>query len=284
MTKTTLKSSIAKLCPLALVFVSLSACASIAPPESSSNGLPPLGYHLVWSDEFNKDGLPDPTNWSYDTSANKTGWYNNEKQYYSAERLENARISDGVLAITARKEELKSKPDFGGQAYSSARILTQGKREFTYGFYDIRAKMPCGKGTWPAIWMLGSKGEWPSQGETDILEHIGVRPDIVQSALHMDAHYGAQAVVKTLSLPDACEAFHNYQLLWTPQSLTFYVDGVAYHRYNNDGKNDPKTWPYNQAQYLILNLAIGGDLGGQIDDTIFPKSFLVDYVRVYQKP
>jgi beta-glucanase (GH16 family) len=244
----------------------------------------PEGYTLVWADEFNDDGLPDPANWSYDTGGNREGWHNNEKQYYAQARLANSRVAGGVLHITARKEDLSAFADFGGQAYSSARLLSRAKREFTYGFFDIRAKMPCGQGTWPAIWMLGHDGDWPHMGETDILEHVGAHPGVVQSALHMGAHFGGAAMVEKTPMPDACGTFHNYQVLWTPQSMTFYVDGVAYHRYDNDGKNDPATWPYRQPQFFILNLAIGGDLGGAVDDRIFPRSLKIDYVRAYQKP
>ena len=133
----------------------------------------PADYSLVWADEFDKDGLPDPKNWVYDTEANRSGWYNNELQYYAVERLENSRISAGNLVITARKEKLESASDYGGQQYSSARLITRGKASWTYGFFDVRAKLPCGAGTWPAIWMLGTAGAWPAAGEIDIMEQVG---------------------------------------------------------------------------------------------------------------
>ena len=135
------------------------------PPTSPAAATPttltlPAGYTLVWSDEFNTTGLPDAAKWNYDTGRNKAGWYNNELQYYSAARLENAELRDGNLVITARKERMSSAADWGGQPYTSARLLTAGKAAWTYGYFEIRAKLPCGKGTWPAIWTLGSGGDW----------------------------------------------------------------------------------------------------------------------------
>jgi beta-glucanase (GH16 family) len=243
----------------------------------------PTGYGLVWADEFSKDGLPDKANWSYDTHANKGGWYNNEKQYYASRRLENSRVRNGVLEITARHEALKNKSDWGGQDYSSARLITQGKREFTYGFFDIRAKMPCGLGTWPAIWTLGANGTWPQQGEIDILEHMGRTSTVVQSAIHTKSGHGGKAPVKNFDLPEACQSFNHYQLLWTPEQLEFFVNGNSYHVYKNEGTG-PDQWPFDRAQFLLLNLAMGGVLGGEIDNKDLPRTFYVDYVRVYQKP
>jgi beta-glucanase (GH16 family) len=144
----------------------------------------PSGYQLVWADEFDTPGQPNAARWVPDTVRNKDGWYNNEKQYYSAGRLENAEVRDGRLFITARRESLNTAADWGGQAYTSARLLTRGKADWTYGFFEIRAKMPCGKGTWPAIWTLGSGGNWPGDGELDILEHMGHTPLRVSSAVH----------------------------------------------------------------------------------------------------
>ena len=133
----------------------------------------PADYALVWADDFSNTGLPDPAKWAFDTGRNKLGWYNHELQYYSRERVDNAEARDGKLVITARKESLSSAPDWGRQRYTSARLITRGKAEWTYGFFEVRAKVACGKGTWPAIWMLGSQGDWPAAGELDILEHIG---------------------------------------------------------------------------------------------------------------
>ena len=131
------------------------------------------GWTLTWSDEFSVDGLPDPSKWVYDTEHNRAGWFNNEKQYYAAARLENSSVQNGMLTITARKESLSTAADYGNQAYTSARLITRGKASWTYGFYEARAKLPCSLGTWPAIWMLGTGGRWPEDGEIDIMEQKG---------------------------------------------------------------------------------------------------------------
>ena len=273
-----------------LAAVSLAACctsaqAQPAPPAPASlDALAvPAGYTLVWFDEFTKPGAPDPAKWSYDTGRNKAGWYNHELQYYSADRAENAAQSDGRLVITARRESLSSAPDWGRQRYTSARLLTRGKAEWTYGFFEIRAKVACGKGTWPAIWMLGSRGDWPAGGELDILEHIGHQAGRVFSTVHTAAGSGANGMGAAVQLPDVCTAFHNYQMHWTAQSIRFGIDGVAHFEYLNPGTGSAR-WPFDAPQFLILNIAIGGDLGGKVDNGIFPVQMEIDHVRVYQRP
>ncbi|GGZ36043.1 glycoside hydrolase family 16 protein [Asticcacaulis endophyticus] len=243
----------------------------------------PAGYKLVWADEFTADGLPDPANWSDDTHANKSGWYNNELQYYSANRPENARQDGGKLIITARKEQLKDMADYGGQAYSSARLISKGKRAFTYGFFDIRARMPCGKGTWPAIWMLGETAGWPDGGEIDIMEHVGKDPETIHGTVHNRSTAGTFGKGSSIHMPDACSAFHDYQIEWTADKIDFFVDGRKYHTYKNEGTGAAQ-WPFAKAQYLLLNLAIGGAMAGEVDDAVLPAEFHIDYVRVYQKP
>ena len=244
---------------------------------------PPSNYRLVWSDEFIQDGLPDPSKWAYDTERNKEGWHNNELQYYSGPRRENAEIKNGILHIHARKEALKDAPDWGRQQYTATRLITRGKADWTYGFFEVRAKMPCGKGTWPAIWTLGTKGQWPDDGELDIMEHMGHTPGQTSSAVHVKSGHAGQAVGGVVQIPDECTAFHRYQMHWTPHDVVFGVDGKQHVRFPKmaGGKD---IWPFDHPQYLLLNLAIGGDLGGPVDDTIFPVSFQVDYVRVYQGP
>jgi len=259
---------------LALVFSAASAA-----PESLA---PPPGYRLVWADEFDVDGLPDPARWAHDTGRNKEGWHNHERQYYSGPRAENAVVRSGVLVITARKESLTAAPDHGGQAYTSARLITRGKAEWTYGFFEVRAKMPCGAGTWPAIWTLGSGGRWPEDGEIDILEHMGRDPQRVSSAVHVAAGHAGQAMGGSARLPTACSAFHTYQMHWTPRDLVFGVDGFAHFRYVKFDVG-ARAWPFDAPQFLLLNLAIGGDLGGPVDDRIFPVAMEIDYVRVYQR-
>ncbi len=243
----------------------------------------PEGYALVWSDEFATPGLPDPGKWVYDTGMNRQGWHNRELQYYSRERAENSVVRDGRLVITARREQLSSAPDWGGQAYSSARLITAGKAEWTYGFFEIRAKLPCGRGTWPAIWMLGAQGGWPAGGELDIMEQVGKEPSKVFSTVHTSAGSGAHGKGGATQLPDACSAFHDYQMLWTRDSVSFGIDGKVHYVYSN-ARSGQAQWPFDAPQFLILNIAIGGDLGGPVDDAIFPVQMEVEHVRVYQAP
>lgn len=243
----------------------------------------PSGYSLVWSDEFNAAGLPDAANWNYDTGRNRAGWYNNELQYYSAARLENAEIRDGKLLITARMEQLSSAADWGGQRYTSARLLTAGKAAWTYGYFEIRAKLPCGRGTWPAIWTLGSNGDWPAIGELDIMEQTGKEPTKLFSTVHTTSGSGGNGAGAATQLSDACTAFHTYHMLWTAQQISFGIDGITHFSYVNRGTGKAQ-WPFDAPQFLILNIAIGGDLGGAVDDSIFPVQMAVDYVRVYQAP
>ncbi|WP_417071162.1 family 16 glycosylhydrolase [Niveibacterium terrae] len=243
----------------------------------------PAGWKMVWSDEFDKDGLPDAAKWDYDADRNRWGWSNNEVQYYARDRLENAQVRNGHLVITARKEDLSAMPDWGGQKYSSARLVTRGKASWTYGFYEVRAKLPCGRGTWPAIWTLGTGGVWPDDGEIDIMEQVGSAPTIVRGTIHTKAFnhmIGTQRGAST-QVSDTCSAFHNYQMTWTPEQILVGVDGVNYFHFANPGTGYA-AWPYDKPQYLLLNIALGGTMGGSIDDAIFPVSMEVDYVRVYQ--
>lgn len=244
----------------------------------------PAGWKLVWSDEFNTDGLPDARKWDYDTARNKAGWYNDELQYYARERADNARVADGKLIITALKEKLTGASDYGGQAYTSARLLTRGKADWTYGFFEIRAKLPCGLGTWPAIWMLGQGADWPLVGEIDIMEHVGKKPGEVLGTVHTAAFNHTIGTQKgaTTTVPDACGAFHNYQLKWDADQLAIGVDGSYFFHFVNAKDGDLRKWPFSAPQHLLLNVAIGGQLGGPVDDAIFPVRMEVDYVRVYQ--
>ena len=246
----------------------------------------PDGYRLVWSDTFDKGAMPDTSKWSYDTDWNKKGWFNHEAEYYADARPENSRIENGHLIIEARKEDLSSKPDWGGQHYSSARLVTRGHAQWTYGFFDIRAKLPCKNGQWPAIWLLGP-GQWPNTGEIDIMEEVGFQPTTVYGTLHSlltegsHVHEGGGTEV-----PDLCTAFHDYQTDWRPDGITFLVDGKPYFHQDRPAGANPQTWPFDGPEYLILNLAIGGDWGGQkgIDDAALPARMEVEYVKVYQKP
>lgn len=242
----------------------------------------PAGYRLVWSDDFNGEGVPDASKWSSDTGRNREGWHNHERQYYSRDRTQNAEQRDGRLVITARKESLSSAADWGRQRYTSARLITRGKAEWTYGFFEIRARLACGKGTWPAIWMLGSQGDWPAGGELDIMEHIGHQPGRVFSTVHTAGGSGGSGKGAATQVSDACTAFHDYQMHWTRQGIRFGVDGVVHFEYRNPGTGSVR-WPFDAPQFLILNVAIGGDLGGKVDDSIFPVRMEVEHVHVYQQ-
>ncbi len=240
----------------------------------------PLTYQLVWSDEFGKDGLPDTTKWGYDVGGG--GWGNNELQYYTNARSENARVSGGNLIIEVRKE------NFSGRNYTSARLLTKNKAKWTYGKFEIRAKLPRGRGTWPAIWTLAATNPlvWPDDGELDIMEEVGHDPNMIHGTAHNKSFNGANGKQKggSVLIKDAQDSFHVYSMEWTDTQVTWFVDGNFYFTYNNPNAGND-SWPYNKDFFLILNVAIGGNWAGQqgIDDTVFPQSMLVDYVRVYQK-
>jgi beta-glucanase (GH16 family) len=258
-------------------------------PEISETGGIPAGYHLVWSDEFDVAGLPDATKWNYDTYRNAAGWYNNELQYYSNARAQNSRVENGMLIVTARKEDLSAAGlgDWGGQKYSSARLTTSGEQSWTRGFVEVRAKLPCGVGTWPAIWMLSAPPQtaWPDDGEIDIMEHVGFDPGVVHGTVHTGAYNHVRGNQKTATtrINDLCNEFHRYQMNWTVARITIGVDDRYYYQYTNDESGNAE-WPFDSPQYLILNVAVGGDWGGQqgVDDAIFPVDMTVDYVRVYQ--
>jgi beta-glucanase (GH16 family) len=253
--------------------------AAPAPPAAAGV---PAGWRLVWNDEFDVAGLPDPAKWGYDTFRNQAGWFNNELQYYAADRPENARVEGGSLIITARKERLATQPDFGGQDYTSARLLTRGKAEWTYGFFEVRAKLPCGMGTWPAIWTLGSRGTWPDDGEIDIMEQTGWEPGRILGTSHMKNFNGGNGKGAWVTVADTCNSFHKYQVKWTAEAIVWSVDDVVYYTYFKMPGAPYASWPFDFPQYLLLNVAVGGVLGGTPDDSVFPTRMEIDYVRVYQ--
>lgn len=260
----------------------------VAAPAEARDGSPE-GYQLVWNDEFDVDGLPDPTRWTYDVARNRDGWYNNELQYYSAGRRENARVEGGRLVIEARRErpDVATSPDSGGQEFTSARLVSRGLAQWTYGFFEVRAKVPCGRGTWPAAWLLPAADvTWPAGGEIDILEHVGHNPGVVHGTVHTTSYNHTRGTERGGSkrVADACGAFHRYQVFWTPEGIEFRVDDVGYYVFRNDGRGDRATWPFDQPFYAILNLAVGGDWGGAqgVDRRAFPQALEVDYIRVFQ--
>ncbi len=242
----------------------------------------PAGYHLVWNDEFDGTGLPDNTKWSDDTFANTYDPANGELEYYTAARTANDSQSGGNLNITVTHEDMTGAPDYAGQHYASARIITQGHAQWTYGFFDIRAKMPCGAGTWPALWMVGPSHAWPDGGEIDILEELGRDPDTIYGTIHDTSNQPHNGDGTSKAISDACGSFHNYELTWTADSLQIGVDGVIYDTYANAHTGHDQ-WPFDEPEYIILNVAMGGSWAGAVDDSALPRSMQVDYVRVYQK-
>ena len=241
------------------------------------------GFQLVWSDEFDYNGLPDSTLWLYDTEGNSAGWGNNEEQFYTTARKENAWVENGKLSITAIRE------DFEGKKFTSARLVS--KADWQNGRVEVRAKVPAGRGTWSAIWMMPggwtfNDGNWPDVGEIDILEHVGHDLNVIHASAHSKDYQWQAQTQKTgiITVPDATEDFHNYILEWTPEVMKAYVDDSCYFTYQNEGLGETK-WPYNKPFYLILNLAVGGAWGSVkgIDEAAFPQTMEFDYVRIYQK-
>lgn len=257
---------------------------------SINEPMPAHAGNLLWSDEFDGHAL-DKSKWSFDTSRNKEGWYNKELQYYAADRPENLRFENGRLVIELRKDpkEIRKFPDWGKQKYSSAKIVTEGKAVFKYGFFEASAKVPCTRGSWPAFWMMPQgTAPWPEGGEIDILEHIGAQPNVLHANLHTGLfnHTKGNGRGAQTALATSCSDFHKYQLAWTEDAITIGVDGRAYMRVKNDQPGGKGAWPFDAPFYMILNLAMGGDWAGAkgIDDASLPQRFEVDYVRVYELP
>lgn len=239
--------------------------------------------NLVWSDEFDVAGAPDANKWTYDLGDGSgagepgKGWGNQEEQYYT-DRPENVIVEDGVLKIIARKESL------GGANYTSTRMKTQGKYDFTYGRVDIKAKLPSGGGTWPALWMLGSNitsVSWPACGEIDIMEYVGNNPGKVQSALHTPSSFGNTVNYRKTDIENENDQYHIYSMIWSEDQISFLLDGERFYTYNPLIK-DSNNWPFTRDQFLIMNIAMGGVLGGTIDASFTESEMVIDYVRIYQ--
>jgi beta-glucanase (GH16 family) len=238
---------------------------------------------LVWSDEFNGNSL-NQNDWSYEIgdgcSINLCGWGNNELEYYT-DRPENLYFQNGNMVIEARKES------FSGRNYTSAKIVTRGKRTFKFGRMDIRAKLPKGKGIWPAIWMLPQNsvyGGWPKSGEIDIMEMLGHEPNKVYGTAHFGPGPGSTQFGRNYTLPsgDFSDNFHVFSINWDRNTIQWLVDGTVFSTFTNADANGA-TYPFNEDFYFILNLAVGGNWPGSPDaTTAFPQQMLVDYIRVYQ--
>jgi beta-glucanase (GH16 family) len=230
------------------------------------------GYRLVWQDSFSGKTL-DSTNWSHQVA--KPLWVNNELQRYT--NGENVFVKNGKLFIEARNKN---------NEYTSGRIITKGKRSFTYGIIEIKAKLPEGVGTWPALWMLGendSEEGWPDCGELDIMEHVGKHPCFIHSSIHNPSGYGQTPYTGIVKIEQPFSKFHIYGMEWTKDFITFYVDGKEIYHYQPKIKTI-RNWPFDKPFFLIFNIAIGGDWGGPaIDEKCFPAVMEVDWVKVYQK-
>lgn len=227
--------------------------------------------NLVWADEFDTNGAPNSSNWGYDIGSG--GWGNGEAQYYTSSN-ENIIVQDGVLRITAKAQ------NFMGSNYTSARIKTEGKFDFTYGKVEVRAKLPVGGGTWPAAWMLGAnfaQVSWPTCGEIDIMEHKGNEPGVIHGSLHFPGNSGGNAITNTTTVSNVSSEFHVYSVIWNANTIRFFVDGQLYQTFNNN-----PSLPFNADFFLILNVAMGGTFGGSIDPAFTQSTMEVDYVRVYQ--
>lgn len=240
---------------------------------------------LVWSDEFDNSGVPDTTKWSYDLGdgcPQVCGWGNNERQHYTRDP-KNVRVSRGKLIIEAHREASGERP------YTSARIVSRGKGDWRYGRIEVRARLPRGRGTWPAIWMLPTDwkyGGWPASGEIDIMEHVGFDPGVVHGTIHCEKYNHLKQTQQegTVRVPDCQDNFHTYAVTWRPDQIDFLVDGQKYFGVTRNPADDFRGWPFDQRFHLVMNLAVGGNWGGRegIDETIWPQRMEIDYVRVYK--
>ncbi len=236
----------------------------------------PPKQKLVWSEEFNYKGLPNKAVWGYDVGTScpqNCGWGNNELEYYTAENKKNVIVENGVLKITAIKEDKE------GSKYTSARIVSKNKVAFKYGKIECRAKLPTTKGTWPAFWMLGAnfdKVGWPACGEIDIMEHKGNDLNTIYSTLHYPERFGGNANGDTLKIKSV-NTFHIYTMEWNEKTIKFFVDNKQIHSMENNA-----SLPFNQDFYFIVNLAIGGNFAGAVDEKLTKETMEVDYIRVYQ--
>jgi len=262
----------------------INSCSSQTNEQEQKNDQRDIpGWKLVWADEFDNNGLPDPQKWGFEVAA--PGWVNNEAQAYTDKRLENARVENGKLIIEARMD------NYQNNLYTSARLVSRNRGDWTYGRFEIRAKLPYGRGTWPAIWMmptisnLGNKG-WPDNGEIDIMEHVGYDPGTVHASTHCNKYVHTKGTQKTATtkMLDVMTTFHKYILEWDASEIKIYLDDKLYFVNQNENKGW-EYWPFFKDFYFVLNIAIGGNWGGAqgIDNNIFPQKMEIDYVRVYSK-
>ncbi len=238
-------------------------------------------WKLVWSDEFDKPGLPDRAKWNYESGLVR----NHEAQYYTKDRLENARVENGMLVIEGRKEAFADAEGKHPASYTSASLTTKGRASWTYGRIEVRARLPQGKGVWPAFWTLGvniPEIGWPKCGEIDIMEFVGKEPDLIHGTVHYSLNGKHQSSGHRIKANRPFDAFHIYAVEWFPDHVDFFYDKQKYHTFEvgKAGEGDEK--PFHKAHYMLINLALGGSWGGPIDDSILPQKYLIDYVRVYR--
>jgi len=263
---------------------SLTAWAASAPIPALAigavTGKAPIdrpGWKLVWSDEFDVPGLPDPKKWTYEEGKVRNG----EAQYYTKARPENCRIEGGMLILEARKEPFTGARGSGD--YTSASIETKGLGSWQYGRLEMRARLPQGLGVWPAFWTLGVKDGWPACGEIDIMEFVGHTPDKVHGTLHWKAAGKHASKGGSLTVARPWEDFHMYAVEWSADRIDFFYDDTKYDSIALAQADDNGANAFRQPHYVKLNLALGGSWGGKIDDAALPQKFIVDYVRVYQR-
>lgn len=269
---------------IALIFLIITfSCKKKASKEINKSG---SELQLVWSDEFDYTGFPDSTKWAYDIGdgcPELCGWGNNELQYYTHKKLENARVADGVLTIEVHKEKIATRE------FTSTKLVTRGKQDWKYGRFEIRAKLPTTRGVWSAIWMMPTDpsiyGGWPKCGEIDIMENVGFDADTVEASAHTGSYYFTVGTQKhnRIAVPDSDINFHVYSLEWTETEYRVFVDETLYFTFKNEGTGFME-WPFDQKFYLILNIAYGGNWGAAkgLDIDSLPQKMEIDYVRVYQ--
>ncbi|MEK7831446.1 MAG: glycoside hydrolase family 16 protein [Acidobacteriota bacterium] len=267
-----------------LFFVCVIIAASLLAASAKTGARIP-----AWADEFDgpAGSAPDSAKWGYDLGVGQNGWGNNELQTYT-DRTANAYLDgEGHLVIKAIRENFTG-ADGATRAYTSARLVTRGKYEPTYGRIEARIKVPFGQGLWPAFWMLGSNISsvgWPVCGEIDVMEHIGREPFTAYGTIHGPGYSGAQGLSDSLTLPDGkryADDFHTFEVEWNPRDISFYIDGLHYHTRKAPEFSGNRQWVFDHPFYLLLNVAVGGGWPGSPDaTTVFPQTMMVDYVRVY---
>jgi beta-glucanase (GH16 family) len=243
--------------------------------------------NLVLSDEFDTDNKINADIWTFDIGTGSNGWGNNEEQFYT-NRLENVSVQNGILIIKALKE------DYNGSEYTSSKILTKGLKEQAYGRFEARIQLPTGQGMWPAFWLLGANcGDgtadtqvWPNCGEIDIMEYRGQDPTVVHGSVHGPGYAAGTAITKSYALENDRfdTGFHVFGIEWAPEYINYYVDDVLYNQITRQQVEEKGTWVFDQPFYIIINLAVGGNfVGAPNEQTVFPQTMLIDYVRVYNK-